>query len=204
MHQIHSTQKHIRTQSLRVKDKHAVTLARPSRAVNFVWNYINELSERSIREHNTFLSAYDIHRYTTGASKELGLHSHTVQKVSAAYVQARVQFRKRRLAWRKSAGVRRSLGWVPFNTGHARWRNGQIHFNGTAYGVWDSYGLSGYTLRSGSFSEDSQGRWYFNVAVQIEAQPTKGKRSIGIDLGCKDAATASNGGVLHSRWYRAG
>lgn len=51
----------------------------------------------------------------------------------------------------------RSLGWIPFNTGHARWCNGQVYFNGTAYGVWNSYGLAGYTLRSGSFSEDSRG-----------------------------------------------
>jgi putative transposase len=41
------------------------------------------------------------------------------------------------------------------------------------------------------------------VAVEIETQPTKGKRAIGIDFGCKDAATASDGDVLHGRWYRA-
>jgi hypothetical protein len=63
--------KYIRTLRPRVKDKHAVTLACQSRAVNYVSNYINELSERSTREHGTFLSAFDIHRHTTGASKEL-------------------------------------------------------------------------------------------------------------------------------------
>ena len=202
MSQSASNPTHLRTLRLRVKDKHAVELARQARAVNYVWNYINELSERSIRERGVFLSAFDLHRYTTGASKALGLHSHTVQKTSASYVQARIQFRKRKLAWRKSGGVRRSLGWVPFNTGHARWGNGQVHFNGTAYGVWDSYGLAGYTLRSGSFSEDSRGRWYFNVAVEIETKLSAGNRITGIDLGCKEAATASNAEKLRGRWYR--
>lgn len=45
-----------------------------SRAVNFVWNYVNELSRRSIREHGRFLSAFDIHKYTNGAGKDLALH----------------------------------------------------------------------------------------------------------------------------------
>ncbi|ASJ73306.1 RNA-guided endonuclease InsQ/TnpB family protein [Granulosicoccus antarcticus] len=203
MDQASSNQKQLRTLRLRVKDKHAAELSRQARAVNYVWNYINELSERSIRELGCFLSVFDLHSYTTGASKELGLHSHTVQKVAGSYVQARIQFRKRKLAWRRSGGVRRSLGWVPFNTGHARWRNGQVHFNGTAYGVWDSYGLAGYTLRSGSFSEDSRGRWYFNVAVEVPIRKSTGKIAMGIDLGCKDAATTSEADVLHGRWYRA-
>ncbi|MCY4329775.1 MAG: transposase, partial [Endozoicomonadaceae bacterium] len=64
-----------KTLKVRVKDKHAKLLKKMRGAVNFVWNYINELSSRSIREHRGFLSAYDIHKYTTGANKELGLHS---------------------------------------------------------------------------------------------------------------------------------
>ncbi len=78
MSQAAPNQKYLRTLRLRVKDKHAAELCGQARAVNFVWNFINELSERSIRERGNFLSAFDIHRYTTGASKELGLHSHTV------------------------------------------------------------------------------------------------------------------------------
>ena len=197
------TPKFVRTLKLRVKDKHAAELSRQARAVNFVWNYVNELSERSIRERGRFLSAYDLHAYTTGASRELGLHSHTVQRVNAAYVQARVQFKKRKLAWRKSGGARRSLGWVPFNTGHAKWKNGQVFFGGTHFNVWTcGYTPSDYTLKSGSFSEDSRGRWYFNVAVEVEAKPSSGTSAVGIDLGCKDAATCSDGKVLHGRWYR--
>ncbi|MGI6408899.1 MAG: hypothetical protein ACOX0Y_09465 [Thiopseudomonas sp.] len=38
-----------------------------ARSVNFVWNYVNELSHRSIKEQGVFLSAYDIQKYTQGA-----------------------------------------------------------------------------------------------------------------------------------------
>nr|WP_286198445.1 transposase [Salinisphaera sp. G21_0] len=99
-----------KTLKVRVKDKHAKLLSKMARSVNFVWNYINELSFRSIKERGMFLSAYDIRPYTKGAGKELGLHSHTLQCIAAEYVTRRKQFKKARLNWRKSRGVRRSLG----------------------------------------------------------------------------------------------
>jgi IS605 OrfB family transposase len=172
-------------------------------AVNFVWNYINELSSRSVRERNQFLSAYDIHPYTKGAGKDLGLHSQTVQCIASEYVTRRKQFKKAKLNWRKSIGVRRSLGWIPINTGQAKWKNGQIFHNGHYFGVWDSFGLSQYTFRSGSFSEDARGRWYFNVVVSVEVEQSQGKSSVGIDLGCKESATDSNGDGIKGREYRA-
>jgi hypothetical protein len=138
-----------------------------ARAVNFTWNYINELSSRSIRERGKFLSAYDLQKYTDGAGKELGLHSHTIQCIGKEYVTRRKQFKKSRLNWRKSGGSKRSLGWVPVNTGMATWKNGQVFHNGHYFGVWDSFGLSEYKFRSSSFNEDARGRWYFNVAVEV-------------------------------------
>ena len=74
-----------KTLKVRIKDKHARVLQEWSRAVNFTWNYINELSSRSIREKGKFLSAYDLQKYTDGAGKELGLHSHTIQCVGKEY-----------------------------------------------------------------------------------------------------------------------
>lgn len=69
--------------------------------------------------------------------------------------------------------------------------------------MWDSYGLSGYKFRSGSFAEDAQGHWYFNVAVEYECEPTKSTAAVGIDLGLKDIATTSDGEKLPAkRWYR--
>ncbi len=193
-----------KTLKVRVKDKHAAELNRMAHSVNFAWNYVNELSSRSIHERGVFLSAYDIQKYTNGAAKELGLHSHTVQEVGREYTIRRQQFRKTRLAWRKSRGVRRSLGWVPFKSGAAKWKNGQVTFNGQHFKVWDSFGLSQYTFRAGNFNEDARGRWYFNVVVEVEVQPSSGQGAVGIDLGLKDVAICSNGEKLENgRFYRS-
>lgn len=192
-----------KTLKVRIRDKHAKALRDQAASVNFVWNYVNELSSRSIRERGTFLSAYDIQKYTGGAAKDLGLHSHTVQEVSREYATRRKQFRRGRLAWRKSRGVRRSLGWVPFKSGAAKWKSGQVFFNGQHFQVWDSFGLSQYKFRSGCFNEDARGRWYFNVVVEVDAQPSAGGGAVGIDLGLKDVATCSDGAKMENgRFYR--
>jgi putative transposase len=191
-----------KTLKFRVKDKHKKVLGQQAKAVNFVWNYINELSSRSIKERGRFLSAFDVHPYTKGANKELGLHSQTLQCVAKEYVTRRKQFKKARLNWRKSGGSKRSLGWIPVNTGAAKWKNGQVYFNGQYFGVWDSYGLSEFTFRTASFNEDARGRWYFNVVVEVEAEQGMGKRAVGIDLGCKQAAMDSNGNGVTGRHYR--
>lgn len=193
---------HTKTLKVRVKDKHAKQLNEMARSVNFVWNYINELSHRSIKERGVFLSGYDMDKYTKGSNKELGLHSQTLQEIAKEYATRRKQFKKSRLNWRKSGGVKRSLGWIPFKVGSAKYKNGQIRFNGKFFNVWDSYGLSDYEFRSGSFNEDSRGRWYFNVVVHYTPKQSTGKGSVGIDLGCKSAATDSNGDGVIGREYR--
>ncbi|MFT5720858.1 MAG: putative transposase [Motiliproteus sp.] len=175
-------------------------------SVNFCWNYINELSHRSIKERGVLLSDYDIQKDAQGANKALGLHSQSVQEVSKEYATRRRPFKKSRLSWRKSQGVHRSLGWVPIKSGAAQWKNGQIYHNGRYYKVWDSYGLSHYKFRSGNFSEDSRGRWYFNVVVEVEVevevQISTGTAAVSIVLGCKAAATDSNGDGVVGREYR--
>lgn len=56
-----------KTLKVRVRDKHAQSLRRQAAAVNYVWNYVNELSSRSIRERGLFLSGFDLQKYTNGA-----------------------------------------------------------------------------------------------------------------------------------------
>lgn len=190
--------KSTKTLKIRVRDKHAAQLREWSRAVNFVWNYVNELSSRSIREHGRFLSAFDMHHYTTGAGKLLGLHSQTIQGITEEYVIRRKQFKKRQLRWRCSGGAKRSLGWVPFKVGAAVWKSGQVVFHKQHFKVWDSYGLANYKFRSGSFNEDSRGRWYFNVVVEVDRQLSGGQSDVGIDLGLKTTATCSDAEKLDS------
>lgn len=173
-----------------------------AKSVNFVWNYINEISYRAIRERRKFMSGFDFHHLTKGAGKELGLHSQTLQVIAAEYVARRKQFKKSKLSWRKSTGSGRSLGWVPANTGAAYWKNGQVYFNGHYFKVWNHCNLEAYQFLSSSFNEDSRGRWYFNVAVEVEAVPTENLTLLGIDLGLKDIATCSDGTKLsNARWY---
>lgn len=195
------TMKMIKTLRVRIRDKHAALLNEMARQVNFVWNYVNELSSRSIRERGRFLSAYDLHPYLKGSGKLLGLHSQTIQGITEEYVTRRKQFKRQQLAWRRSGGSRRSLGWIPFKA--ASWKAGQVVFNGQRFKVWDSYGLADYRFLSGSFSEDARGRWYFNVAVEIDQVRPCGTAEVGIDLGLKTVATCSDGQRLDSgRCYR--
>ena len=192
----------IKTLKIRVKDKHRKELDRQAKAVNFVWNYVNALSERAIKERGLFLSGYELQKYTSGASRELKLRAQSIQMICSEYVNKRRQFKKRRLKWRSSHGSRRSLGWIPLNGQSLEIKSGQLLFNGVYYSLWDSYGLSDYKLKSGSFNQDARGRWYFNVCVEVEAVKSKGRSSVGIDLGCKDAATDSNGDGVNGRQYR--
>jgi IS605 OrfB family transposase len=192
----------IKTIKVRVRDKHVFLLNQQAKSVNFVWNFLNETSHRFIKERATFMSAFSLQKYTDGAGKMLGLHSHSVQEVGKEYVTRRKQFKKSKLNWRKSQGVKRSLGWIPFKSGSVKWKNGSAYFNGQYFRVWDSYGLSNYTFRSGSFNEDSRGRWYLNIVVQIEAIQGQGEQTVGIDLGCKETATDSAGHKIQGREYR--
>jgi len=200
-----------KTLKLRIKDKHARVLRQMAREVNQVFNFCNETSARAIRERHQWLSGYDLQKLTAGFSQCDGITigSGTVQVVCAEYATRRKQFKKSRLNWRVSnpRSSKYSLGWIPFKGGHARYKAGQIHFAGHKFSLWDSYGLSDYELRAGSFSEDSRGRWYFNVAVAIPElvgpQLPSPTASVGIDLGLKDCATTSDGHKLEGRWYRA-
>lgn len=178
-----------------------------ARDVNFVWNYANELSFKVWQRERRFLGEYDIDGYTAGATKEgLNLHSTTVQAISKELVTRRRQFKKVKLGWRVSGGARRSLGWIPFKASALRYRNGQVLFStlDQPLSLWDSYGLAGYKLGAGNFSEDARGRWYLNVTVKVDKRPrSEAKSAVGIDLGLKDFAGLSTGGVVAAeQFYR--
>ena len=189
----------IRVLRCRLKDKHASMLGKLAREVNQVWNYCNDLSYRVWQRERRFMSGYDFAEYTAGATKAgLSLHSQTVQAIAEQYAQSRKDHQKVRLAWRKSGGVRRSLGWIPFKASALKYRSGQVHLAGVPLSLWDSYGLCDYALGPGSISEDSRGRWYLNVSVRVlpkaavKSVADDTSRSLGIDLGLKDFAAFSD------------
>ena len=204
----------VKTLKLRIKDKHAKVLLAMARDVNTVWNFCNETQYRSLRRYTNkpqrWLSGFDLQKLTNGFSKCDGVYigSSTQQAVCEEFATRLRQFKKQRLNWRVSnkTSPKYSLGWIPFKKGALTYKNGQVRFKGIHMSLWDSYGLSKYEFRAGSFNEDSRGRWYLNVVVkcQTEAKPVQyGASAIGIDLGLKTLATDSNGGKFEPKqWYR--
>ncbi len=202
-----------KTLKVRIRDKHADVLNRMAFECNQVWNAANaESSEFSwvpvpeVGYMNMQTSGFDLMKKLKGIRKERNMiiGAGTVQEVIAVHAKTRKQFKKDKLRWRCSGGARRSLGWVPFKSGAAQWINGQVRFCGMYFKCWDSYGLSQYDFRSGSFSQDARGRWYFNIVVQVEAEVRLSEGGqIGIDLGLKTTATCSNGDTLERQdFYR--
>ena len=197
----------MRTLHIRIKDKHCKVLDALARDVNMVWNYCNELSYKHLQRTGKFFSSYDLQKYTAGATKAgLSINSASVQMVGAELVTRRKQFKKAKLRWRVSRGAKRSLGWIPFRHDCIAYKNGQLRYAGQHFSLWDSFGLSNYKLGSGSFSQDARGRWYANICVENNelcgpSLPAS-TSSVGVDLGLKECAIASDGDCIEGRFYR--
>lgn len=196
-----------KTLRVRVRDKHCAGLRQLAFEVNQVWNAANEESSEfswigipGVGYINGGTSAFDLQKSLIPVIRERApnLPSKVYQEVIAEHFKKRKQAKKNKLRWRVSSGSKRSLGWIPFKSGAIKWVNGQIRFYGKFYKVWDSYGLSQYEFRSGSFSEDARGRWYLNIVVEVPVFANGKTSAIGIDLGLKDYATCSDGTKLEA------
>lgn len=188
------------TIKLRLSDKHAVELNRQARAVNFIWNYCND-AQRHMLRWDRWLSKYDLQRLTAGSSKELNIHAHTIKRVCEVYATIRYKRRKPWLRWRN----RKSLGWVPFNTGHVAFDGKCFTFRGVRYETMHLRDLlvSAIKIGAGSFNQDARGRWYLNCPIEIECADRAPIARVGIDLGLKELATLSDGAKIESpQFYR--
>ena len=190
----------IRTYRYRIKDStDAPQLNRWARSVNQVWNFCNETQEHALRWNQRWPTGFDLNKLTTGCSKELGLHSQTVQAVCEEYATRRKQCKKRKLRWRG----RRSLGWVPFKASGIKVVDDTVTYAGNTFRFWNSRDLPG-PIKCGNLAQDARGRWYVNFVVEVpDEAPTTGTKRIGIDLGLKTLATCSDGRKIEApRWYR--
>ncbi len=199
---------HTKTLRVRVKDKHAKLLSQWAFEVNQAWNAANALTSEyawvpipGVGYVNLQTSEFDLNKELRSIREErnLSIGAATVQSVIAQHAKSRRQFKRNKLRWRCSSGSKRALGWIPFKAAGVKLVNGQIRFCGHFFGIWDSYDLSKCELGTGSFSQDARGRWYFNTTVKVEVLPSKGRNSVGIDLGLKTAATCSDGTALDRR-----
>lgn len=203
----------MKTLKLRVKDKHSQQLNTISSAVNFVWNYVNELSFKYLQRTGKFFSAYDLAAYTKGAGEYLDLHSQTLQAIGEVHAKNRKQFKKAKLNWRTNnpKAKRKSLGWIPFKKSAIKHltirQSGKNSLKSTlqfslAKGqkliieVWDSYNLSLYQINTCELAQDARGRWYACITVKEFPKQVGGKGSVGVDLGLKESATTSSGDKL--------
>jgi putative transposase len=196
----------MRTLHIRIRDKHVKLLRALAYDTNQVWNFCNALSTKVFERERRFMSGFDLQKYTDGASREgINLHSQTIQAIASEYATRRKQFRKVRLAWRKSGGARRSLGWVPFKKSGITYAHGQIRYGKVWLSLRDSYGLTDYDLGPGNISEDARGRWYINICATPKQKPMQQlslfNDSTGIDLGLKDFAATSDGAVIEARQF---
>lgn len=163
-------------------------LAGQARAVNFVWNFCGETQESARKWGKRWPSGFDLIGLTNGTSRELGLHSDTVQAVCKQFAVSRDKA-KRRPRWRG----KKNLGWIPFQAARAIRMDGDAAvFLKRRYRLWFSRPVVG-KIKSGSFAQDSKGNWYLNLAVEAPARADCGVGEVGIDLGLKTLAACSDG-----------
>lgn len=183
------------TLQYRIKDETtAKHLNKMACSVNFVWNYCNEVNFDSWRKFRKTYSGFDLNKKTAGCTKQLGLHSHTIQAVGQEYAKRCKQFKKTKLRWRSR---KRSLGWIPFNGVGVKLKGDSITYNGHTFRLWLSRPIED-KIRCGSFSQDTKGHWFVNVVIEDATRVrTLTAKEVGIDLGLKTIATLSDGNELH-------
>ena len=190
------------THSYRIKDSHTRTaLKRHARAVNAVWNYCNAMQRHHVKHNMAWPRKFDFSNACAGSSKLLDLHSQTVQAICEEYAKSRKAAKKAHLRFRG----KESLGWIPVKASGLMLDGDALFYQKKRYRFWKHRDLpDDAVIKTASFSQDADGRWYFNVTFETAestALPASGE--IGLDLGLKTHATGSNG-FEHkaARFYR--
>ena len=177
-------------------------MTEPSRAVNFVWNYCNDRQKDALRFGRRWHTGFDLNKLTTGSSRELGLHSGTVNAVCEQYAKSRSQKNRPYLRYRG----RKTLAWVPFKGRELKREGNAFRFAGNTFRVFYSRPLPEGKIKDGSnFACDRRGNWFLNIVIEVPVpQARLPVRAIGIDLGLRDFATFSDGTRINAqRIYRS-
>lgn len=178
-------------------------LNKQAKACNFVWNYCNDRQKDALRFRRPWLTGFDLNKLTTGSSKELGLHSGTVNAVCEQYAKSRSQKKRPYLRYRG----KKSLGWVPIKGRELKREGDAFRFAGNTFRVFHSRPLPEGKIKDGTnFSQDSLGHWFLNIVIDVpvgSGTARKPIRGVGIDLGLKEFATLSTGEKINAqRIYR--
>jgi putative transposase len=193
----------ILTYRYRIKDattaKHLSALAE---RVNTLWNRCRH-EQAIVTNHYDpngpnlrWPSHYDLVRHFTGHAHDCDLHSDTINRVAATFVQSRDTHKKNP----KRRG-RKSLGWVPFIPRAAKVENDTVTYMKQAYRFWRSRPVGG-KIKTGGFVADARGRWYVTFQCEVATAQTTNTSKIGLDLGCIDLATGTDGRkIVNPRWF---
>lgn len=200
----------IKAYKYRLKDRSArKALTAHSRACNAVWNWCVAQQRdagnryRAGAPKRKWATAFDLAKACIGVGAELGIHQQTVQSVCDQFVKSRDQH-KHCPKFRASFGLKRSLGWVPFQRQSRQMDGNRITYRGKSLRFFGSKRRPPpETAKGGAFVEDARGRWWVILHVPAEQPglPTAGE--IGIDLGLKALATTSDGEVIQNPRHTA-
>lgn len=169
-------------------------LNKQARAVNFVWNFCNDRQKDALRFGRRWHTGFDLNKLTSGSSKELGLHSGTVNAVCEQYAKSRAQKKRPYLRYRG----KKSLGWVPLKGRELKREGDAFRFAGNTFRVFNSRALPEGKIKDGtSFSRDSRGNWFLNIVLEVADVAQRPMSSgVGIDLGLKSFAALSTGETI--------
>jgi len=174
-------------------------LNQQARAVNVVWNYCNDRQKDALRYSRPWLSGFDLNKLTAGSSKELELHSGTINAVCEQFAKSRAQKNRPFLRYRN----KKALGWIPLK-GRMLKQDGQaFRFWGHTFRVFNSRSLPNGRIKDGTnFSCDRQGHWFLNIVVEVPDAGTKPPIvCIGIDLGLEHLANLSDGSKISAQHF---
>ncbi len=197
-----NTEKCLITYQYRIKDS-SKTLKKhlylKSGAVNFVWNYCNCIQQEAVKRSRRWLSDIDLCNLTSGSSKELNLHSQSVQAICEEYVLRRKQFNKPYLKFRTNK-KKRNLPWIPFKGSAIRVdETGTFTFQKLKLKTWYSRQIpKNATIKSGNICCDNQDKWFINIVLELNltaeerlALTSKGQNITAMDPGLNPLLTLS-------------
>ncbi|AFQ50383.1 IS605 family transposase OrfB [Burkholderia cepacia GG4] len=165
-----------------------------SRAVNFVWNFCNDTQKHALKLSKKWPTGFDLNMLTSGSSKELGIHSGTVNATCEQYAKSRSQRRRPYLRYRG----RKSIGRVPLKGRDLKREGDAFRCAGNTFRVFNSRPLPEGKIKDGTnFAQDGRGNWFLNIVIEIpDVQARPIRSGVGIDLGLKDFAALSTGEKL--------
>ncbi len=194
----------IKTFRYRVKDSTtAKHLAAHARTVNWIWNFCNDTQKHALKWNKRWPSGFDLSTLCAGSSRELRLHSQTVQAICETYAGRRSEKRRPYLRYRG----RKHTGWIPFKASGIKVKPNGVAYCGKLYKAWVARPIpEDARIKTGSFSQDARGRWYVNITCELPVEAGEiGTKELGIDLGLKDFAAFSDEALENveaRRFYR--